>query len=173
MVTHLGGEYMFEIGDKIVYPLHGVGVVEAIEEKEVLGKNRVYYIMKIPQTKMQIMIPIDKVASLGIRQVVEPTIIDNVLQSFQLGNTDPTIYENHRYCSEINKKRIKSGDIYKGTEIIRDLMRKNQRSKLGKDDTNMLNNARQMFISEIMQVKCITQEQALDLLEVVLNPSAQ
>lgn len=158
---------MFEIGDKIVYPLHGVGVVEAIEEKEVLGNNRVYFIVNIPQKNMQILIPVEKAESLGIREVVEPVVLENVLRSLNLGDTAPIIYENQRYRNDINKKRIRSGDIYKGAEIIRDLMRIHQRSKLGKEDTNMLNDARQMFISELMEVKCITQEQANHLMEEV------
>lgn len=156
---------MFQIGDKIVYPLHGVGVIEAIEEKEVLGKNTVYFIVNIPQKRMQIMIPVEKVESLGIREVVEPAVLENVLKSFHLGDTAPIIYENQRYRNDINKKRIRSGDIYKGAEIIRDLMRMHQRCKLGKDDANMLSDARQMFISELMQVKSITEEQANHLME--------
>lgn len=160
---------MFQIGDKILYPMHGAGTIEAVEEKEVLGQNKLYYILNIPGVKMQIMIPKDNVDNLGVRQIVEPEILENVLRSFHLGNTDPVIYENQRYCRDINKKKIKSGDIYKGTEIIRDLTRKGKRSKLGAEDTNMLNNARQIFESELMQVKGFTHEQAVHLLDEVLE----
>jgi len=160
---------MFQVGDKVLYPMHGAGIIEAIEEKEVLGKNKLYYILNIPGVKMKIMIPIDNVANLGIRQVVEPAILENVLMSLNEGNTDPDIYENQRYCRDLNKKKIKSGDIYKGTEIIRDLTRKGQRNKLGAEDTNMLNNARQIFVSELMQVRGFAHEQAVNLLDKVLE----
>ena len=162
---------MFQIGDKVLYPMQGVGVIEAIEEKEVLGKNKLYYTLNMPQSNMQIMIPIERAATLGIRQIVEPDILENVLTDFHLGNTDPIIYEDRRYCRDLNKSKIKTGDIYEGTEIIRDLMRKSQRNKLGAEDTNMLNNARRMFISEVMQVKGIGQEQAGHLLDEVLLTS--
>ena len=66
---------------------------------------------------------------------------------------------------------MKTGDIYQETEIIRDLIRKNQRNKLGAEDTNMLNSARRMFISELMQVKGIAQEQADNLLDKILLTS--
>ncbi len=160
---------MFQVGDKILYPMHGAGIIEAVEEKEILGENKLCYILNIPQARMQIIIPTDKAPNFGIRQVVEPEILENVLSSFNLGNTDPAIFENQRSCRDINKMKIKSGDIYKGTEVIRDLTRKGQRNKLGADDTNMLNNARQIFVSELMEVKGLAQEQAVHLLDEVVN----
>lgn len=162
---------MFQVDDMVLYPMHGVGIIKAIEEKEVLGKNKLYYILNVPQIRMQIMIPIEKAADLGIRQLVDPAVLENVLTDFHLGNTDPIIYKNWRYCRDLNNKKMKTGDIYKGTEIIRDLMRKNQKSKLGAEDTNMLNSARRMFISELMQVKGIAQEQADHLLDEILLTS--
>lgn len=159
---------MFQIGDKVLYPMHGVGVIETIDEKEVLGKKKLYYTLHILQNNIQIMIPTEKATDLGIREIVEPDILEDILLNFHHGNTDPIIYENKRYCRDVNRSKIKTGDIYKETEVIRDLMRKSQKYKLGSEDTNMLNNARRMFISEIMQVKGIAQEQADHLLDKVL-----
>ncbi|MFA6808566.1 MAG: CarD family transcriptional regulator [Eubacteriales bacterium] len=160
---------MFEIGDKILYPMHGAGTIEAIEEKEILGENKLYYILNIPGMRMKIMIPTTNVANLGVRQIVNPTTLENVLENINLGDTDPVIYENQRYCRDLNKKKIVSGDIYKGTEIIRDLTRKSHKHKLGAEDTNMLNNARQIFLSELMQVKGVAHEQAVVLLDEILE----
>ncbi|WP_425801423.1 CarD family transcriptional regulator [Desulfitobacterium sp. Sab5] len=162
---------MFQIGDKILYPLYGAGIVEGIEEKEVLGENQLYYILNIPHISMKVMVPITKSSSLNIREVVEPQIIDEALRNFNEGVTDQAIYDDKRSCSEINKKRIKSGDIFEATEIIRDLTRKSKRNKnkLGLDDANMLNTARQILASEVVQVKGITQEQAVILLNNVIN----
>ena len=163
---------MFQVDDKVLYPMHGVGVIEAIEEKEVLGESKLYYILNMTQTRMQIMIPIEKATTLGIRQLVDPDVLENVLTDFHLGDTDPIVYKDQRYCRDFNNKKIKTGDIYKETEIIRDLSRKSQRDKLGAEDTNMLNCARRMFISELMQVKGIAQEQADHLLDEVLLTSS-
>ncbi|NLI92938.1 MAG: CarD family transcriptional regulator [Peptococcaceae bacterium] len=159
---------MFKVGDQIFYPLHGLGYIEAIEEKEVLGKSIIYYIVNIPQTRMQIMIPVEKEENFGIRQLVESSVLEEILDSFQLGNTDPLMYQNQKYCTDLNTRKMKSGNIFKGTEIIRDLTRKNHLSKLGKEDTKMLEDARHMFISELMEVKCITKENATDLLDSAL-----
>lgn len=162
---------MFHVGDKILYPMYGAGVIEGIEEKEVLGKNRLYYILNIPHINMKVMVPTEKTANLKIRQVVGPDILDEVLRVFNNGDTDPVIYDNKRSCNDINKERIKSGDIFKATEIIRDLTRKSRKNKnkLGMEDANMLNTARQIFTSELMQVKQISQEQAVSLLNQVIN----
>lgn len=162
---------MFQVGDKVLYPMYGAGVVEAIEEKNVLGQNQLYYILNIPHINMKVMVPVGKSSILRIREVVEPEIIDEVLRDLNTGKTDPVIYDNKRFCNEINKEKIKSGDIFKATEIIRDLTRKSKRNKnkLGMDDANMLNTARQIFASEVVQVKGITQEQAVSLLNRVID----
>ncbi|KUO64499.1 MAG: CarD family transcriptional regulator [Gracilibacter sp. BRH_c7a] len=163
---------MFQVGDKVLYPMHGTCLIDAIAEKEILGEIKLCYILYIPQARMQISIPVDKAMDLGVRKVVKPEILEKVLNGINVGDTDPVIFENQRYCKDINKKKMKSGDIYKGTEIIRDLTRKGQRSKLGADDANMLNNARQVFISELMEIKGIAQEQADHLLDEVLCSSS-
>ena len=115
------------------------------------------------------MIPMENASSLGIRQVVEPETIENVLKDIWSGNTDPIIYENQRSCMDMNKKKIKSGDIYEGTEVIRDLTRKGRRNKLGAEDSRILTCAREIFVSELMQVKGIDHGQANELLDEVLE----
>ena len=161
---------MFNVGDKILYPVHGTCIIEAVAEKEILGEIKLCYILNIPQEKLQVIIPMDKAVNIGIRQVVKPEILENILSDFNLGNTDPIIFENQRWCKDINKKKFKSGDIYKGAEIIRDLTRKKeQKNKLDANDTTMLNNARQVLVSEIMEVKGLEETQAIRLLDEVLN----
>ena len=160
---------MFQVGDRILYPMHGMCTIEAIVELEMLGDNKVCYLLNIPQLRLQITVPIDKALKLGIREVIKPEIIEDILSGFNRGDTDPVIFENQRICKDVNKKKIKSGDIYKGTEVIRDLTRKGKRTKLGTDDINMLNNARQIFVSELMEVKGVSQEQAVHLLDEALS----
>ncbi len=160
---------MFQIGDKIFYPMYGVGLVKGIEEKEVLGLKKLYYTLNIPHIKMSVMVPMEQAANLGIRELVTPDILDQALNNLYNGKTDPNIYENQRYCQELNKKKMKSGDICKNAEIIRDLTRKGQKGKLGSEDSNMLNNARQIFISELTQIKCLTPDRAIAFLDKIIS----
>ena len=70
---------MFKIGDKIVYPMHGAGIVKAIEEKEVLGEKHMYYVMKLKD--MQVMLPIR--SDVGVREIVDLTTLEDVIESLQ------------------------------------------------------------------------------------------
>lgn len=160
---------MFQVGDKIFYPMHGAGVIELIEEKEILGEKQTYYVVNMFLRDMQVMVPLGKTDNLGIRQVVDSDIIEEVLSNFHDGETepDPTINPNQRH--QINMNRMKSGDIHEGAHVIRDLMTLARNKKLGTGDKIMLDNARQIFVSELVMVKGIEQEQANELLNEVIN----
>lgn len=153
---------MFEIGDKIFYPIHGAGVIEAIEEKEFLGEKHLYYVLNMLLRKLYIMVPVEKMSTLAIRQVVDLDIMENVLAVFNDGEPDLTANSAQRY--RINMDKMKSGDIYEGAEVIRDLRCIAKKKVLGSGDKMMLDNAQQMLISELVMVKGIATQQASDLL---------
>ena len=154
---------MFQIGDKVLYPMHGAGVIEAIEEREILGNKQLYYVMNI--RSMQVMFPMD--SNLGIRPIVDPDIIDDVIANFHHGESDSSLNPNQRYRRNMNK--IRTGDIYQGAEVIRDLIRMGKKRALATGDKAMLDNAQQILISELILAKGIPQEQALDLFNEVIN----
>lgn len=158
---------MFKIGDKVFYPMHGAGIIEAIEEKEVLGNKQLYYIMNLPHKNMQVMLPKEQLSSQGIRRVVDRDIMEDVLSTLHRGETDLTI--NHIQRHRINMSKIKSGDIYEGAEVIRDLVFLSKTKNLGTEDRNLLNNAQQILISELVLVKELALDQAVNLLDQVIN----
>jgi CarD family transcriptional regulator len=154
---------MFQIGDKIFYPLYGAGIVEAIEEKEILGEKEFYYILNMTLRKLQVMIPIRKTDNLDIRDVVDADILEDVLSQFHQGEPVPTVNP-YKQRQRINKDKMKSGDIFEGVEVIRDLMHLNKKKALGTEDKNMLDHARQMLISELVLVKGLDPGQAAELI---------
>lgn len=158
---------MFEVGDKIYYPMHGAGVIEAIEEKEILGEKQLYYIIKMSFRNIQLMIPMEKTSSSRIRPLVDSQTLEDVLAGFHQGETDSTINKTQRYRNNILK--LKSGDIYEGAQVIRDLCRLNKKKSLGTDDKAMLNQAQQFLISELVYVKGIKEEQATEMLNRVIG----
>jgi CarD family transcriptional regulator len=163
-----GGMYMFQVGDKIVYPLHGAAVIHAIEEKEILGEIQNYYIMKMGMGKVQIMIPVEKTTQVGIRLAVDIDTMDNVLLTLHDNDFDSSIAWNHRY--RVNADKMRTGDIGKGTEVIRDLTQLNKKRTLGLNERKMLDSAMQILISELVLVKEIDEEQATSLLnQIVYN----
>ena len=105
-----GGVSMFKIGDKVVYPMHGAGTIESIEEKEMLGKQEDYYIIKMPVGGMKLMVPTSKVDNIGIREVSDKSEADKVFSVLEKPK-DPYIYDanwNKRY--NISRKTNRSSN---------------------------------------------------------------
>ena len=94
---------MFNVGDKIVYPMHGAGIIEAIEEKEVLGEKRKYYIMHLPLGDMKVMIPTNSVNKLGLREVIDEEGVQKVLQILKDQKTKMSSNWNRRYRANMEK----------------------------------------------------------------------
>jgi CarD family transcriptional regulator len=153
---------MFHVGDTIVYPMQGVGVIEAIEEKEILGEKHRYYMIQMLIKEMQIMIPIDKVQKSRIRLVEDVLTLEHVLDIFQYGLTDTSLSMKERY--KINTEKLRTGNIQEGAEVVRDLMRLNKKKSLNSSEKLMLNSARKIFIGELGVIRGITENQANDLL---------
>lgn len=158
---------MFDIGDKIFYPNHGAGIVEAIESKEMFGESKQYYILTMQLRSLQIMIPTGRTANLGLRQIVDLPVLEDVLAIINDGEPDLSMTSGQRH--RLNLDKMKSGDIYEGAEVIRDLQSIARKRSLGSGDKMMLDNAMQMLMSEVMLVKGIASEQASALLHRAIN----
>ena len=141
---------MFSIGDKIVYPMHGAGVVEGIEEKLILGESKSYYILKVPFGDMKIMIPCDSTDSVGVREVICFTEISVVEDALSSESTEMPGNWNRRYRD--NMEKLKTGDLSKVCEVVRNLMRVDKFKKLSTGEKKMLSNARQILLSELILV---------------------
>ena len=139
---------MFNVGDKIVYPMHGAGVIESIEEKEILGHKQNYYVMKMPVGDMKVMIPTHNVDGIGIREVIGVCDVDKVYEILQDQNVNVTNNWNKRYRENMTK--IKSGNIYEVADVVRILMIREREKGLSTGERKMLNSARQILISELV-----------------------
>lgn len=163
----IGGHYMFNIGDKIVYPMHGAGIIEGIEEKEILGEKRKYYIMKMPIGDMKVMIPVDSVNEIGVREIISNEEIGRVINILKGGKTSMPQNWNRRYRA--NMEKIKSGDIFEIAVVVRNLMLRDAEKTLSTGERKMLNNAKQMLISEIVLATDYTQEETEKLIDEAVN----
>lgn len=153
---------MFFIGDRIVYPMHGAGIIEEIEEKQILGESRRYYILKVPCGDMKIMIPIDSSNEIGVRSVISTEEINEVLHVLGGESTEMSNNWNRRYRE--NMEKLKTGNIYNVAEVVRNLMRTDKEKKLSTGEKKMLSNAKQILISEIILVKNIDDETAEEMI---------
>lgn len=146
---------MFNVGDKIVYPMHGAGIIESIEEKEILGERRNYYVMKMPLGEMKVMIPIQSVDEIGVREVISESDADKVFEILSEDSTCANTNWNKRYRE--NMIKIKRGNIFEVAEVVRSLMLREQEKGLSTGERKMLNSARQILISELVLAKGMEQ----------------
>ena len=139
---------MYHIGDSVVYPIHGAGVIEGIEKKEILGKIQSYYVMRMPIGDMKVMIPLATAAEIGIRDVIDSITAENVLQKFRTVKTDVIQNWNKRFRD--NMEKIKSGNILEVAAVVKSLMMRDRQKGLSTGERKMLSNAKQIMISEIV-----------------------
>lgn len=153
---------MFQIGDQIVYPMHGAGTIEAIEDREIQGKIQQYYVIKMA-SNMQVMIPVDKMIHSSVRSVTDKVDLEKVLDVFHHEEPDHTLTWKQRFTS--NMEKVKSGNMLEGAEVVRDLMIRNEEKKLNSSERQMLYNAKKILVSELGLANGITENQASDLLD--------
>jgi CarD family transcriptional regulator len=146
---------MFKIGDQIVYPMHGAGTIEAVEEREVEGLRRQYYFLRIHQNSIQIMVPCDNAGRIGVRSVIEKSEVRVVKDTLMAEAGEMAKIWNHRYRDNLEK--LKTGKITHVAEVVRDLMRAGQEKKLSTGEKKMLSSAKQILIGELVLVsgKCV------------------
>ena len=153
---------MYSIGDKIVYPTHGAGVIVSIQEKEVLGQKQNYYILKMPLGAMDASIPTQNADVIGIRNVIEADKVDSVLDVLRDQSVNVNTNWNKRYRE--NMIKIKSGNIYEVADVVRTLMQREKSKGLSTGERKMLNNAKQILISEIVLSKGIDQAEIEEII---------
>ena len=153
---------MYNIGDRIVYPMHGAGVIKEIEEREILGEMRQYYVLKLPHGDMKIMIPVDKCDEIGVRDVIEEKDVDKVLQVLGAPSTPMPSNWNHR--NRENMEKLKTGDIKEVAEVVRNLTRVESTKHLSTGEKKMLTNAKQILSSEFIMALDIDHDKAEEMI---------
>ncbi|MCI5839042.1 MAG: CarD family transcriptional regulator [Peptoniphilaceae bacterium] len=153
---------MFRVGDKIVYPLHGAGIIDAVETKEILGEEKIYFILKMPIGNMKISIPQNNINKMNIREVIPKEEGDEVLKILNGPSSEINQNWNQRYRE--NQEILKTGDIFKIAEIVRDLSAFDEHKGLSTTEKKLLNQAKRIVISELVLADSISSEDAEKLL---------
>ncbi|MCM3584904.1 transcription factor YdeB [Mesobacillus maritimus] len=148
---------LFQIGDNIVYPMHGAGIIKAIEEKEISGEKKEYYVIKMFSSDMQVMIPTGKILNSNIRPVTDIMALKHIIHVFQHGESDKLLPWKQRY--KVNTDKIKTGKIQECAEVVRDLMRMKKEKALNSSEKRLLAHAHEILMSELGLIKGITENQ--------------
>ncbi len=149
---------MFKIGDLAVYPAHGVGIIERIEQRKISGCQEDFFVMRILENNMIIMIPSSNVANVGLRQIIDRKEVPKVFSILQARDicVDDNQTWNRRYRDYMEK--IKSGSVYEVAEVYRDLTNIQQDKELSFGERKMLDTARSLLIKEISLAKNMKEE---------------
>lgn len=160
---------MYKVNDKIVYPMHGIGVIESIEKKTVLGKRDDYYIITIVNSGMKVMIPVKNADNIGIRSIIQKKEISKVVNI--LKKTNQVTEEDWKIRYQNNIDKVKSGSILKVAEVLRDLYQRGKEKDLSIMERKLYENAYQFVIYEIAFAKKIEVEEAGNLVSDALSTS--
>ncbi|MBP3283932.1 MAG: CarD family transcriptional regulator [Clostridia bacterium] len=158
---------MFNIGDRVVYPMHGAGVIESIEEREILGQKQKYYIMKMPVGDIQVMVPTNNAQEVGMREVIQCKDADRVLNVLSGERTEMNANWNKRYRENMDK--IKSGNIFEVAEVVKNLAYKNNEKGLSAGEKKLYNSAKQILISELVLANQASKDEIESLVEEKLS----
>ena len=159
---------MFNVGDKIVYPMHGAGTIDAIEEKDILGEKQNYYIIKMPG-EVKVMVPISKAGDIGVRSVIDKAEAGKVLEVLEANETEMSNNWNKRYKE--NMEKMKSGSIYEVADVVRNLSYKQKEKGLSTGEKKMLNNAKKILVSELVLAEHASENEVENLVENKINLS--
>ena len=159
---------MFNVGDKIVYPMHGAGTIDSIEEKDILGEKQAYYIIKMPG-EVKVMVPTAKAEEIGVRNIIDKESAGKVIRILEENETEMSNNWNKRYRD--NMEKMKSGDIYEVADVVRNLAFKQKEKGLSTGEKKMLNNAKQILVSELVLAEHATEDEVEKLVDSKINTS--
>lgn len=158
---------VFNVGDKVVYPHHGAGVVEKVEVKTVEGEKKKYFILSLCGGDLKITVPEDSTGDVGLRSVIPRREVKSVFEVLNQEQSQMPSNWNHRYKK--NRDKIRSGDVYQVAEVVRNLSIREHQKGLSTGEKRMLNQARQILLSEIIYVLNIDGEKASRMLDEVFS----
>jgi len=159
---------MFNVGDLAVYPAHGVGIIEKIETQEISGCRQDFYVMRILDNDMIIMIPTNNVNNVGLRDVIGNKEVDKLYSILE--KRDVTIDNqtwNRRYREYMDK--IKTGSIFEVAEVYRDLLILKIEKDLSFGERKMLDTARSLLVKEISLAKKVGEDQVEKDLDTIFS----
>jgi len=159
---------MFKVGDLAVYPAQGVGRIEAIETREISGQKQDYYIMKILENNMTIMIPVNNVESVGVRDIIDNEEVAKVYAIMKKRDipADNQTW-NRRYREYMDK--IKTGSVYEVAEVLRDLYLLKVDKELSFGERKMLDTAQSLLLTELSIAKKTDEDAIMSDIKAIFN----
>lgn len=143
---------MLQIGDRVVYPMHGAGEITGIEEYDVMGQGQMksYYVLEMPIGGMRIMLPADNIDKVGLREVSPTDMVDKIEEVLKGDPVKAVGSWNKRFHANLN--RLKTGDILEVAAVLRNLALQDRIKKISSGERRLLDTAKQIFLTEMVYV---------------------
>ena len=158
---------MYQIGDKVVHPMHGAGVIDSIVQRKVAGKLEDYYLLKLSVGSMTVMIPTGNTQEIGVRPIVSSEEAKALLRALENIEVDMTQNWNRRYRE--NMVRLKSGDLLEVARVVKGLLLREGQRGLSNGERKMLRTAKQILISELVLAQSLPYETVEDNIDTELS----
>jgi CarD family transcriptional regulator len=159
----------FKVGEKVVYPAHGVGVIESMQVRNVSGTQKKFYMLRIVDSEMTIMIPTENVATVGLRRIIGKEMVNKVykiLRDKKKVEVDQQTW-NRRYREYTEK--IKTGSILEIAKVLRDLLVLKHDKELSFGERKMLDTARNLLVKELAIARSHSEERIIDELNTIFT----
>ena len=158
---------MYQVGDKVVHPMHGAGVIDSIVQRKVAGKLEDFYLLKLSVGSMTVMIPTGNTQEIGVRPIVSSEEAKDLLLALENIEVDMTQNWNRRYRE--NMVRLKSGDLLEVARVVKGLLLREAQRGLSNGERKMLRTAKQILISELVLAQSLPYETVEDNIDTVLS----
>ncbi len=161
-------EHEFKVGDKAVYPAHGVAEVLSIEEKDIAGRRQKFYVLRVLDTERKILVPVKKAKEVGLRPPISDRDIDEIFDILrEETHSFDTQTWNRRYRGFMDK--IKTGSVFDVAEVMRDLYRLRREKSLSFGERRMLETARNLIVKEIAVARHKEEEEVQQEIEQIFD----
>ncbi|HLK34364.1 MAG TPA: CarD family transcriptional regulator [Terriglobales bacterium] len=159
----------FHIGDKVVYPNHGVGIIEQISSRTIGATVEKFYLLKIKSSSLKVMVPFHNVTAVGLRRVVRNGEIQKILDFLTDGECNNNADWKYRFKE--NSERMRTGSLLDVAAVLKSLLVLNQTKPLSFREKKMLERARYLLVSELALAKNTEEDQVEELLNKALSKS--
>lgn len=158
---------MFQVGDKVVHPMHGAGIIDSIVQRKVAGQLQEYYLLKLSVGNMVVMVPTNNTGEIGMRPVVSGQKAEELMSAMEGIEVDMTQNWNRRYRE--NMVRLKSGDLLEVARVVKGLRQREGQRGLSNGERKMLHTAKQILISELVLAQSLPYETVESSVDKVLS----
>ena len=163
------GETVFNVGEKVVYPAHGVGVIQSVQTKVISGTEKTYYMLRILDNDMTIMIPTENVASVGLRRIIGRDMVSKVYKILREKKVEIDQQTWNRRYREYTEK-IKTGSVLEIARVLRDLCVLKGDKELSFGERKMLDTARNLLVKELSIARAHPEEKIMAELSDIFAP---